>query len=384
MKILHLGKFYPPHAGGIESHLAALCRESCKSAEIDVIVANHRAGDETEIIDGVRVRRLNAILKIAAAPICPRMIREIRATPADIVHLHVPNPYAWLALRMSGHPAPLVVSWHSDIVRQRVLAQILGPIERAMVHRAVALIASSRNYADTSAVLSRNREKCRIIPYGIDREEFARADLAAVAGVRRRYGARLVLAVGRLVYYKGFEHLIRAMASVRDARLLIVGDGPLRARLRAEAMRAGVAERVTFLGHLPRAAVVNLYHATDVFALPSVARSEAFGIVQLEAMACGKPVVNTRLTSGVPFVSVDGQTGITVEPGDPAALAGALNRLLDDPQLRARYGTAGIRRVSEHFSLSTMVARTHALYREIVERPAAEPELPMAAAQLEH
>jgi glycosyltransferase involved in cell wall biosynthesis len=383
MKILHLGKFYPPHRGGIETHLEILCRELRKSAEIAVIVANHRPGDETESIEGVAVRRLHSFLSIAAAPICQRMIQEIRATPADIVHLHTPNPYAALAFLMSGHPAALVVSWHSDIVRQRILAQMLGPFERFLMRRAVALIASSPNYIDTSPVLKRNRAKCRVIPYGIDGAEFRPRDAVAIAAIRRRYGARLVLAVGRLVYYKGFEHLIRAMTDV-CGHLLIVGEGPLRMRLQAEATRSGAAARVTFLGNVTRAALLDYYQAADVFALPSVARSEAFGIVQLEAMASGVPVVNTRLPSGVPFVSVDGETGLTVEPAAPAAFGAAINRLLDTPELRARYGAAAKRRVSEHFSLAAMVDRTLGLYEEILAQSAEPPYLPAVVAQLGH
>lgn len=383
MRILHLGKFYPPHRGGIETHLEILCRELSKSAAIEVIVANHRPGDETELIAGVKIRRLHSMLNVAAAPICQRMVQEIRATPADIVHLHTPNPYAALAFLLSGHPAALVVSWHSDIVRQRILAQMLGPFERVMVRRAVALIASSANYIATSPVLDRNRAKCRVIPYGIDSAEFRPRNETAVAAIRRRYGGRLVLAVGRLVYYKGFEYAIRAMANVRG-HLLIVGDGPLCARLRSEARRNGIADRVTFLGDLRRDELLDHYQAANVFALPSIARSEAFGIVQLEAMASGVPVVNTRLPSGVPFVSVDGETGITVEPAAPAAFGAAINHLLDNPELCARYGAAARRRVSEHFSLAAMVDRTLGLYEEILADGAEPPQLPAAAAQLGH
>ena len=383
MKILHLGKFYPPHRGGIETHLEILCRELSKSATVEVIVANHRPGEETEAIGGVRVRRLHAMLQIAAAPICQRMVQEIRATPADIVHLHTPNPYTALAFLLSGHPAALVISWHSDIVRQRILAQMLGPFERAMVRRAVALIASSPKYIATSPVLDRNRAKCHVIPYGIDSAAFQPRDEVAIAAIRRRYGARLVLGVGRLVYYKGFEYLIRAMADVRG-HLLLVGDGPLRARLQAEASRSGVAERVTFLGDLTRSALLAHYHAADVFALPSIARSEAFGIVQLEAMASSKPVVNTRLPSGVPFVSLDGETGITVEPAAATAFGAALNCLLDNPELRARYGAAATRRVNEYFSLAAMVDRTRCLYDEILAAGAESAQLPAAVAQLGH
>jgi rhamnosyl/mannosyltransferase len=383
MRILHLGKFYPPHHGGIETHVQFLCRELTKSATIEVIVANDYPHDETESLDGVKIRRLRQFLNIAAAPVCHRLIREIRTTPADIVHLHVPNPYVGWAFLMSGHPAPLVISWHSDIVRQRFLAGMFQPVERVLVRRAMALIVSSPNYLESSPTLRSNRDKCCVIPYGIDVDEFLPRDPAHIDHIRRRYDSRLVLAVGRLVYYKGFEYLIRAMANVRG-HLLIVGEGPLKAQLHAEAAQAGVSGQVTFLGDVDRLELLSRYQAAAVFVLPSVARSEAFGIVQLEAMASGKPVINTRLASGVPFVSIDGETGITVKPADPAALAGAINLLLDQPQLRARYGAAARRRVRDHFSVATMAANTLELYKQISADDMESRHFPAAPAQLGH
>jgi rhamnosyl/mannosyltransferase len=293
------------------------------------------------------------------------MVGAIRHTPADLVHLHVPNPYAALAFLLSGHPAPLVISWHSDVVRQKQLARLFSPIAHAIVRRSAGLIASSPNYVDSSPTLARNRARVQVIPYGIDPAEFHPRDPARVAQICARYGPRIVLSVGRLVYYKGFDHLIRAMDGVAG-HLLIVGEGPLRQRLEHAARTAGLGGRVTFLGNLSRDELIDTYHAADVFALPSVARSEAFGLVQLEAMVCGKPVVNTRIVSGVPFVSIDRETGITVEPGRAAAVGAALNLLLDNPELRARYGAAGARRVREHFSAATMVDQTLALYRRIL------------------
>ena len=213
-------------------------------------------------------------------------------------------------------------------------------------------------------MLSARRKLCRVIPFGIRADAFEHPDAARVAELRRRYGERIVLAVGRLIYYKGFEHLVRAMADVR-ATALIAGDGPLGGALAAEAARLGVADRVVLLGRVNDADLKACYHACDVFALPSVERSEAFGIVQLEAMACGRPVVNTRLDSAVPHVSLDGLTGLTVPPGDPAALAAALSALLDDPARRAAMGVAARRRVHEEFSAELMARRTLEVYREI-------------------
>src|SRR6185312_16259323 len=182
-----------------------------------------------------------------------------------------------------------------------------------------------------------------------------------VSLIRRRFGQRLLIAVGRMVYYKGFEYLVKAMPDVRG-HLLLVGDGPLTTSLMDLATSLGVAERVTFLGNLPNEAVIPYYHAADIFVLPSIARSEAFGIVQIEAMAAGKAVVNTDLDSGVPYVSQHGITGMTVKPKNSAALAEAINLLLDDPDLRSRYGAAGRARTYAEFILEKMTSRTREAY----------------------
>jgi glycosyltransferase involved in cell wall biosynthesis len=365
MSVLHLGKFYPPFRGGIESHLQALCRELTKSITVNVIVANETARLLASEIDRVKVRRLPRLFNLGASPVCPTMPGEIRNTRADIIHLHLPNPLAALAYLASGHRGRLVITWHSDIVRQQTMARMLGPLDNAILRRASALIASSPNYVDSSAILSRNRDLCRVIPFGIDANSFRPRDAEIAAKIRRRYGPRIVLAVGRMVYYKGFEYLIRAMASV-NGHLLLVGEGPLQAKLERQAFEAGVRDRITFLGRVSQDEVIGYYHAADVFVMPSIARSEAFGIAQLEAMACGKPVVNTRLLSGVPFVSVDGVTGTTVTPADSVELASAINRLLDDPGLREKYGAAAAQRAREEFSIETMVDRTLELYREVI------------------
>lgn len=355
--------------GGIETHLQVLCRELSKHVDVSVLVANDGPRDVLDEDRGVKITRAGTRFNLSTAPVCPSLPKHIRRAGADILHLHHPNPAAVVAYLASGHRGPLVVTYHSDIVRQRVAGAAFGPVLRRALGRAAAVVATSPNYVESSPVLSAYRARCRVIPYGIPFEQFARADPAAVADLRARYGRRTIISVGRLIYYKGFEHLIRAMTEV-EGRLLVVGDGPLRGELEGLARRLGVAEKVTLLGEIQNRDVTPFYHASDVFALASTARSEAFGIVQLEAMAAGLPVVNTRLESGVPFVSPDGVSGVTVPPEDPSALAAALNRLLDDAALRATYGAAGRRRVGEEFSAEVMAARTLELYREISSPPA--------------
>ncbi len=362
LRVLHVGKFYLPHVGGMETHLRTLCSELKDAVDLQVLVANDGPHTEHCAPDGVRLTRAGTPLNLYSTPICPQMARIIRNARADLVHVHLPNPWAVVAYLLSGHSGPLVATWHSDVVRQKALGPAFEIFLRRFLRRCNTIIATSDNYIRSSPVLSRNRELCHTVPFGIAVQDLWCRDTNAVRQIRKRFGRRIVLSAGRLVYYKGLEYLIRAMSAV-DANLLIVGDGPMRQRLEAEAAHPGLRGKVTFLGHVED--VAPYYHACEVFALPSIARSEGFGIVQLEAMACGKPVVNTRLESGVPFVSLDGVTGITVEPRDSAEIACALNRLLDDEPLRRRYGNAALERVRSEFTVSAMVRRTLEVYRRI-------------------
>ena len=365
LRVLHIGKFYPPHRGGMESHLETLCGELKEKVDLEIIVASSNGSHQSdETIDGVELARLGKLFSLRSAPFCPQMVRRIRESNADIVHIHLPNPGAVLAYLASGHRGRLVFTYHSDIVRQKVLSRFFDPLLRHALNRADSIIVSSSNYLRSSYILPRYEEKCRVIPFGIPLEQFEQPDRKEVARIRGVFGPRLVLGVGRFVYYKGFEHLIEAMRFV-DGRLLLVGRGPMQTALRHKAESCGVSNRVTFLTDVRE--VAPYYHAADVFALPSVARSEAFGIVQLEAMACGKPVVNTNLDTGVPSVSLDGVSGLTVPPADAEALGEAISHLLDNPLRSAAYGRAGRERVHELFNLKAMAQQTMAVYHEVME-----------------
>jgi glycosyltransferase involved in cell wall biosynthesis len=364
LRVLHVGKYYPPHPGGMETHLQALCGELKRSIDLDVVVASSNGSRTSEeLLDGLKVSRVGKLLNLRSAPFCPQMVRKIRSSRADIIHIHLPNPGAILAYLASGYSRRLIFTYHSDIVRQRVLSRFFDPILHHALDRADAIIVSSDNYIKGSYILPFYRRKCRVIPFGIPIDRFQRPDTAEVARLRQLYGPRIVLGVGRLVYYKGFEHLVEAMKFVQG-RLIIVGRGPLQNALQQKAESCALGERVTILSDVED--VCPYFHAADVFALSSVARSEAFGIVQLEAMACGKPVVNTNLASGVPSVSLDGVSGLTVAPADPEALGKAISSLLDDPLRSAAYGRAGQLRVKQHFSLQEMARQTLALYQEVM------------------
>ena len=207
------------------------------------------------------------------------------------------------------------------------------------------------------------------MPFGLPLERIAESSEAPgrAAELRAAHaGRRIVLFVGRLVYYKGVDVLMRAMADV-DADLVVIGDGPLEGELRALAQEVGIAARSTFLPPVSEAELAAWYHAADVFCLPSVARSEAFGLVQIEAHAAGTPVVSTNLPTGVPYANLDGVTGLIVPPGDATALADALRRLLADDDLRARLGAQARARALSEFTIPRMVERTLQVYAEAVD-----------------
>ena len=372
MRVLQLGKFYYPHMGGIENHLYLLCNELKRSVDLDVVVSSSGRTSSVEEVNGVQVTRCFALTNVASTSICPTMPLELSGRRYDVLHFHFPDPMgvmSYLAGR-HAHRHAIVITYHGDIVKQERLLRLYRPFMNRILARADAIICTSPDYRDGSGVLASYRGKCHVIPHGIDLSQFAltREIEREAASIRARFpGRRIVLAVGRLIYYKGFEYVIRAIREV-DAELLLVGTGPLRASLEQTARECGVASRVHFLGEVPAASLAAHYFASDVYALPSVARSEAFAIVQLEAMACGVPIVNTAIPrSGVTYVSRDGESGLTVPPADAPAFAVALSKILDDRPFAQRLGAAGRARVGREFSKEVMGERTLALYRNVTQ-----------------
>jgi rhamnosyl/mannosyltransferase len=387
LRVVHLGKFYPPASGGMETHVRTLARaQAALGAEVTVVCVNHRdaaGGDVTwqkfartataEEWDGpvrvVRVGRHASLARLDFCPALPALLRRLEAGGVDLLHLHVPNPTVLLALAAARSRLPLVVTYHSDVVKQRRLRLLLRPFEYLAFRRAGAVLATSPVYAAGSEVLRAYRGKLGVLPFGIDLAPY----LCPGAPVRARaeellatHGRPLWLAVGRLVYYKGLHNAIQALASV-PGNLLVVGDGPLEADLRQQAEAAGVADRVIWRSRLPEDELIAAYHAATALWFPSNARSEAFGLVQVEAMASGCPVLNTAIpASGVAWVSRHEETGLTVPVDDPDALARAANRLLTEPGLRERLSLNARERARQEFADGLMARRSLEVYRRVL------------------
>lgn len=362
--ILHLGKFYPPHSGGMETYLHNLATRQATTARVHVIVANKGRRNAESVADGVTVKRVGRVATVASMPVCPGLIHSIRGCPADLVHLHTPNPGAAWAFLMSGHPGRVVITHHADTVGRRILRKFSDPFVNRLMKRADKIIVTSARYLDSSLELTPFREKCLIIPIGIEIQNAALIETATFERLRKQFGEKLLLAVGRLVPYKGFETLIRAMKAI-NGHLLLIGTGPQRKFLMELIAAEGLKTKVSMLGHVDNLAPY--FAAASVFVLPSLTRAEAFGIVQLEAMAAGLPVINTDLASGVPEICPHGKTGITVPPGDPFALAQAAQMLLESKNLRLSYGEAGRIRVKAEYTADLMTRRILSAYSEVLD-----------------
>ncbi len=362
LSILHLGKFYPPHRGGMETHLRDLAVRQTRVAKVCAIASNDGCRSVESQIEGVTVKRVGRVANIASMPVCPGLPSAIRSSPADLVHVHTPNPGAALAFLMSGHPGRVVITHHADTLGRKLLRKISDPIVARLMERASRILVTSSRYLNSSAELAPYRQKCEIVPLGID-TSLTSADPKIVENLRREFPEGFVLAVGRLVPYKGFDVLIRAMKHV-GARLLLIGTGPMESELKQLMRSEGVEGRIVMPGHVEETG--SYFAAASVFVLPSETRAEAFGIVQLEAMSAGLPVINTDIDSGVPEVSIHGQTGLTVPPGDPQALASAIQTLLDQKDLRDRFGAAAKARVQAEFTADLMCSRTMRVYEEVL------------------
>lgn len=369
MNILHIYKDYFPVVGGIENHIRLLAEaQAARGHTVTVLVTSRNSRTHIETLNGVRVIFAARLATLLSAPISVALFRCVRNETPDIAHLQFPYPFGEMALYLCGRARGIVLTYQSDIVRQKITGALYRPLMERMLARVDRIIATSPNYVISSPILSRWQSKCVIVPLGIDPTPFERAS-AEYAPSR---DTTHLLFVGKLRYYKGVDVLLDALRELPRVHLTIVGTGPMEGAWRMRAQQLGIAERVRFVGEVSDAELPRYYAACDIFVLPSSERSEAFGIVQLEAMAAGKPVICTELGTGTSFVNVDGETGLVVPPRAPRALADAIARLSADADLRARMGAAGRARVRAEFTLEKMVTRVLEVYAQVVHSPYAE------------
>lgn len=326
---------------------------------------------------GFDIRRSATLFRLFFTPFSPGfrgdLRRLVRDFCPDIIHVHLPNPSAlWLLSLGAARDIPVVVHWHSDVITSshgwlmKGLYGLYRPVERRLLRRAAAVIATSPSYLASSESLSEFPDKCRVVPLGLDAERLDTGP-EPVRPASFPEGRMQVLAVGRLTYYKGFGYLLRASARVDGLDVHIVGQGELRRELKKLARQLKVEDRIHFHGALDDEALAQMFVACDVLCLPSIERTEAFGLVLLEAMRFARPVIVAAVRgSGMGWVVKDEVTGLQVPPQDVGALAGALERLRADPALGAALGAAGRERFDQAFSIDRSVDALLDVYREVL------------------
>ena len=368
LNVLQVNKLYYPWIGGVEKVVQNIAEGLKDRVNMEVLACQPKGFGTREEINGVDVTKASSFgrfLGLPASPTFPGLYAR-KSRKVDVLHFHLPFPLGVISDLVFGpRDKKVVVTYHSDIVRQEKLLRFYKPFLMKFLERADLILPTSPHLRDGSRFLSPYREKCRVVPLSVDLDEFSRE---GVEGGNQELPENddedVILFVGRLNYYKGVDYLIRAMEDV-DARLLIAGEGPLLEQLDRQTVTSGVTDKVQFLGRVTDRRLKQLYSGCDMLVLPSVRESEAFGIVQMEAMAYGKPVVNTDLPTGVPWVSKDRETGLTVPPADSEALAAAINKLLTDDDSRREYGENAYERVKKKFSRNVMLDTMESVYRDL-------------------
>lgn len=382
MRVLHVGKYYPPFAGGMEYFLADLLR-SLSACGTQVAALVHQSewgggGSRPAPDADIPVYRAPCFGRLLYAPLSPafprwlhRAIREFRP---DLLHLHLPNTSAFAALMLpSARRLPWVIHWHADVVASTIdrrLALAYGlyrPLEQRLLSASRAIIATSPPYLQASTALEQWRARCHLVPLGLDPWRLPEPGEAARQQAESLWGNSgfRILAIGRLTYYKGHDVLIRAASGVAGSRILIVGSGDLRERLAAQILTQGLAERVQLTGFLPDDTLNALMASCDLICLPSLERTEAFGLVLLEAMRFGKAVVVSDIPgSGTGWVVRQAEHGLLAEPGNVAELTTALCALRDDRTRLQRLGRSGRQALAEQFGIDAVARQINAVYAQ--------------------
>ncbi|WP_409275602.1 glycosyltransferase family 4 protein [Pseudomonas sp. KCJK9111] len=368
IKVLHFFKtYYPDSMGGIEQVIFQIAEGTqAHGIEPEVLYLSSRGAARNEPVANHLTHRAKLDLHVASTGFSLSAFKDFAelARKADIVHFHFPWPYMDLVHFATRLNKPTVVSYHSDIVKQKWLLKLYQPLMNRFFSSVDRIVASSPNYAAHSPVLTQFKDKVSIIPYGLDRSTYPKASAEKLAYWRQRLGERFFLFVGALRYYKGLDYLLEA-ARISGLPVVIMGGGFLEQQLRQQASDAGLSQ-VQFLGGLPDEDKVALLELCYAFTFPSHLRSESFGISLLEAAMYGKPLISCEMGSGTTFINLADQTGLVVPPRDAPALAQAMQRLWDDPAQAQAMGVAAQQRFEHVFTASAMANAYAELYRSLL------------------
>lgn len=402
-KILCFGRFYDVKKGGIETHVEALLENLCDKVDfINLVPSKTCSGGETKIADKVPVKITPSWNVDGSLAISPGLIFQAwklqRQHKFDLIHLHFPDPMSHLASMILPSEIPRIITWHADIIRQQKALKIYKPFLVNILKKAASIIVATPKHAESSAFLCKSaniveNQKIHVIPFCVNPiylQEYSSDDANLIQNIRKNLSQKynlqnsqnfhenpkIIFSLGRHVSYKGFDVLLKAIAKLKqqisqkfpDFQLWLGGEGILTNDLKRLADNLQINTHVKFVGQIADADLPNFYRSCDVFCLPSISKAEAFGIVQIEAMACGKPVISTRLHNGVDYVNQHEITGLVVEPNNVEELSAAMQKLLENTDLCRKFGENAKQRVQREFLPSVMAQRTFNLYQEILNK----------------
>lgn len=353
-KITQITRYAYPHIGGIETVINQI-NESLSDEDFEKEVFCCSNTDKSSIEHGVKYYRCKYLFNFASNSISPHLFFKMMFLKTDIIHFHMPviqNVIFWFVLYHLGFLKykKMIVTYHSDIIGYDKFMKPLWGIYKYFLSKADKIHVLSPNIIESSKILSEYKTKCVVIPFGINVEEPSQFD-SNIKNKEKYNNKKIIFSCGRLVKYKGFKYGIEAMKNVENAVYLIGGNGPLKDELEILIKQNNLQDKVFLLGKISDEELYECYRECDIYLFPSTMASEAFGIVQLEAMQYGKPVINTRLNTGVNYVSIDNETGLTVQVENAEALSTAINELLYNDELRLKYGKNARRRVEELFDI---------------------------------
>lgn len=370
MRVLHFYKTYRSESwGGIEQVMWQLCTASNRHGIRSEVLTLSRHGEDIDY-HGHRVHRARLDFEIASTGFSASALQRLAALAreVDVIHYHFPWPFMDLAHFLTRVDKPTVVSYHSDIIRQKHWLKLYGPLMRRFLGSVSRIVVASPNYLRTSEVLARlPQDKIEVVPYGLDRSAYPEPSDEQLAAWASRFGRRFFLFVGVLRYYKGLHILIEA-ARGTDYPIVIVGAGPVEAELREQVRQLGL-NNVHFLGPVEEADKVALIRLCYAMVFPSHLRSEAFGISLLEGAMYGKPLVSSEIGTGTSYINIDGVTGHVVPPSDPVAFGDAMRQLWDNPERASEMGRQAGKRFERLFTAELMTNRYMQIYRQVAHQP---------------
>lgn len=368
MRVLHFFKTYLPDSmGGIEQVIFQLCQSTLPHGIHSEVLTLSQDPQPSELMVADHcVHRAKLDVQVASTGLSLSVFKRFRelAAQADVVHYHFPWPFMDVVHFLTGINKPVVVTYHSDIVRQKHLMRLYKPLMHRFLGQADRIVAASPNYLATSRVLQRYQAKTVVIPYGLDRGSYPQVTAERLDHWRERCGERFFLFVGVMRYYKGLHILLDAVQGT-DYPVVIVGAGPLEAALKEQAQRLGL-KHVQFVGRLADEDKVALLQLCTAIVFPSHLRSEAFGISLLEGAMFGKPMISSEIGTGTSYININEQTGLVVPPSDPPAFRAAMERLWHDPDLCQRMGQNAVERYEALFTSGRMGQQMADVYRAVV------------------